>query len=68
MGKYSKALTDCDECLKMEPNNVKAMLRRAEALNVSGQCNDAYRQYARVLEVDPDNSIAKKIMEKIPIR
>lgn len=52
----------------IEPNNVKAMIRRAEALNVSGQKNDAYRQYNRVLEVDPENLVAKKTMENIPIR
>lgn len=44
------------------------MIRRAEALNVSGQKNDAYRQYNRVLEVDPENLVAKKTMENIPIR
>lgn len=68
MKKYSEAISDCDECLSIEPNNVKAMLRRAEALNVSGRKNDAYRQYDRVLEVDPENVVAKKTMKNIPIR
>lgn len=68
IGKYSQAISDCDECLSIEPNNVKAMLRRAEALNVSGRGNDAYRQYARVLELEPENPIAQKSMKTIPIR
>lgn len=68
MKKYSQAISDCDECLSIEPNNVKAMLRRAEALNASGHKNDAYRQYNRVLEVDPGNLMAKKTMENIPVR
>lgn len=68
MQKYSQAISDCDECLSIEPNNVKAMLRRADALNLSGRGNDAYRQYARVLQLHPENSTAKKIMKSIPIR
>lgn len=44
------------------------MLRRAEALNMCGRKNDAYRQYTRVLELDPDNSVAIKTMATIPIR
>lgn len=68
MRKYSLAISDCDECLLIEPTNVKAMLRRAEALNVTGRGNDAHQQYARVLELNPNNPVAEKIMKNIPIR
>lgn len=68
MKKYLKAISDCDECLSIEPDNVKAMIRRADALNATGLGNDAYRQYSRALELDPENSIARKNMKNIPIR
>lgn len=68
MEKYSHAISDCDECLSIEPNNIKAMLRRANALNISGRGNDAYRQYAHVLKLDSNNLVAQKMMKNIPIR
>lgn len=68
MEKISQAISDCDECLSIEPNNIKAMLRRADVLNINGRGNDAYRQYAHVLELDPDNLVAQKMMKNIPIR
>lgn len=36
MNKFADAIDDCDECLKIEPQNIKAMLRKAEALS---KCN-----------------------------
>lgn len=32
MNKFVKALGDCENCLKLEPTNIKAMLRKAQAL------------------------------------
>lgn len=61
-------MKDCDECLQLEPNNVKAMLRKCEALIAIEQKNDAYKLYSYILKVDPRNAIAKKALKNISIR
>ena len=61
-------MKDCDECLQLEPKNVKAMLRKCEALMAIEQKNVAYKLYSYILKVDPGNAIAKKALKNISIR
>lgn len=65
---YDKAIQDCDKCLQIEPTNVKAMLRKCDALIAYDNKNEAYRLYMRILQIDPENVIAKKALKNIPIR
>jgi cytochrome c-type biogenesis protein CcmH/NrfG len=32
--KYKSAISSCDEAIKLEPNNTKALFRRAKALSL----------------------------------
>lgn len=66
--KYTKCIQDCDECLKLEPTNVKAILRKCEALLVIDQKNEAYKHYSYILKIDPENVIAKKALKNISLR
>lgn len=66
--KYVECIHDCDECLKLEPANVKAMLRKCEAFLATNQKNDAYKQYSQILKIDPENAIAKKALKNISLR
>lgn len=66
--KYHEALTDCEHCLYLEPKNIKSLLRKADALIALDKTNDAHKVYCKVLEIDPNNMVAKKAIETIPIR
>ncbi|XP_055325632.1 sperm-associated antigen 1 [Sitodiplosis mosellana] len=66
--KYAECMQDCDECLKLEPKNVKAMLRKCEALVATDQKNEAYKIYSYILKMEPGNVIAKKALKNISLR
>lgn len=57
---FDKALRDCDACLKIESNNVKAMNRKGQALFGLEKHNEAYDVFEDVLEIDPQNSVANQ--------
>lgn len=65
---YTEAIEDCDECLTLDSTNIKAMLRKCEALLNMNRKNEAYKVYAHVLENEPDNIIAKKAIAETSIR
>uniref|UniRef100_A0A182P9V4 Sperm-associated antigen 1 n=1 Tax=Anopheles epiroticus TaxID=199890 RepID=A0A182P9V4_9DIPT len=56
--RYNEAIADCNECLTLEPENVKALLRKAQALFSSGKRREAYKAYCDVLRLEPANAIA----------
>uniref|UniRef100_A0A6P4FT39 Sperm-associated antigen 1 n=1 Tax=Drosophila rhopaloa TaxID=1041015 RepID=A0A6P4FT39_DRORH len=63
--KYLSAKLDCQACLQLEPTNVKAHLRLAEANNAEGKQLEALHIFKKVLELDPDNASAKTSVEKL---
>lgn len=70
--KFIKALADTNECLKIEPMNVKAMLRKAQALTGENMLAEAFDVYEKILEIDQENQIAlaeiAKLRVKVPPR
>ncbi|XP_061392618.1 sperm-associated antigen 1 [Musca vetustissima] len=71
--KFSEAIKDCESCLALDPKNLKARLRLAEASYAYGRRRESYQLYINVLEVDPENSVAlkaitelRKIFEDLP--
>ncbi|KAH8332319.1 hypothetical protein KR074_000991 [Drosophila pseudoananassae] len=62
---YLAAISDCEACLQLEPENVKACLRLADANYAQGRRRESYHMYQRVLQLDPENSSAKKSLEKL---
>ena len=40
--KYAECIEDCDECLQIESNNIKAMLRKAQAYIGLNQKREVY--------------------------
>lgn len=65
---YNEALQDCDKCLQIETTNVKAMLRKCDALIACDRKNEAYRLYTKILQIDSENATAKKALKNISIR
>ncbi|KAM8704716.1 hypothetical protein ACLKA7_009210 [Drosophila subpalustris] len=63
--KFLEAIDDCEECLKLEPDNVKALLRLADANNSQGRRRESYGVYQRVLDIDPNNANALKSLEQL---
>ncbi|XP_017082817.2 sperm-associated antigen 1 [Drosophila eugracilis] len=63
--KYFSAISDCQACLQLDPQNVKAHLRMAEAHNADGRQLESLAMYKKVLDLEPDNVIAKKSVEKL---
>lgn len=66
--KYDETIRDCEECLKRESANIKAMLRKCDALIATNRKNEAYKVYSEVLKYEPENSVAKKALKDISIR
>ncbi|XP_038104725.1 sperm-associated antigen 1 [Culex quinquefasciatus] len=55
---FKEAIADCDECLKFEPENIKALLRKGQALCSDDKRREAYQTYSQVLLLDPANKLA----------
>lgn len=58
-------MEDCDECLKLEPTNIKALLRKAQALQFDDCKRSAYEVLQEILEIDPENPSALKSIAKL---
>lgn len=65
---FDKALDDCEECLKMEPNYIKAHFRKGLALMQLERFKEAGMSFARTLELEPNNKAAKSSMEMARMR
>lgn len=65
---YNEAIQDCDKCLQIEATNVKAMLRKCDALVACDRKNEAYQLYMRILQIDSENATAKKALKNMSIR
>lgn len=65
LNQASKAESDCDKSLKKEPNNIKAMFRRAQAKKLKQHYRESISDLKNLLTMDPKNSAAKKELEVV---
>jgi len=65
VGDYQDALKNCEDVLKTQPDNVKALFRKGQALNCLDVWDEATKILTRTLELDPQNGDAKKELAKI---
>jgi len=63
--KWNEACEDCNKVLRIEPENLKAKLRRATAYKEMGKLNEAWMDLKFVLEKEPNNQRVQKIMAEI---
>lgn len=55
---FDLALKDCDKCIELEPNFIKAYLRKAKAHQAMSQTPKAMAAYEKALEIDSNCSEA----------
>ncbi|XP_052016675.1 sperm-associated antigen 1 isoform X2 [Apodemus sylvaticus] len=63
--RWSSALEDCEKALELEPGNIKALLRRATTYKHQNKPQEAADDLRRVLQVEPDNDLAKKTLSEV---
>ena len=59
MGLQEKALENCSEAIELNPNYVKAILRRAQTYEDTDKPHEAMKDFEKVLELDPGNKDAR---------
>jgi len=62
---WPEADQSCKQVLREEPGNVKALFRRGQALNNLGEYREAGQIIRRVLEIDPDNKEAQRMLLRL---
>lgn len=62
---FYSAARHCDEILKEDPKNLKALYRRAQGRVGTKDFDDATRDCKRILELDPENKDAQLLMQKV---
>lgn len=58
--KYEAAVQSCTKSIDLEPNYVKALIRRAESYKMIDKLEEALQDFQKVLAVDPSNAQAKR--------
>uniref|UniRef100_A0A1B0CE84 Sperm-associated antigen 1 n=1 Tax=Lutzomyia longipalpis TaxID=7200 RepID=A0A1B0CE84_LUTLO len=65
LDRLREAIEDCDACLRVEPKNLKALMRKAQALELDDCKRSALEVLQEILKIDPENAAAKKSAEKL---
>ena len=60
---YSNAITYCQKVLDIEPDNLKANFRIAEAYAGYHDYQNAVSYFEKTLQIEPDNMSAKKQLQ-----
>lgn len=57
-GKYYEAITLLDKALKIDPNNIYALMNRGVDKSLTGDYKGAIEDYSRIIKIDSDNTLA----------
>lgn len=61
---FDRAITDCNESIRLEPTFIKGYLRKANALVAMQKHQEAMSVYRKALELEPDNQEAKQGLQR----
>ncbi|XP_062445149.1 mitochondrial import receptor subunit TOM34 [Rhea pennata] len=62
---YKEAVQDCTEALRLEPNNVKAFYRRAQALKELKDYKSSIADINSLLKTEPKNTAALRLLQEL---
>lgn len=65
---HAAAVEDCTAALALDPTNIKALFRRAAAMEAMGAKKDAIQDYQRVLEIDAAVVDARKALVRLGVQ
>ncbi|XP_072301506.1 tetratricopeptide repeat protein 1 [Eucyclogobius newberryi] len=66
LGEKDKAIADCSKAVELNPEYIKALLRRAELYEQTDKLDEALDDYKKILERDPHNSTARGGAVRLP--
>uniref|UniRef100_A0A673BR52 Tetratricopeptide repeat protein 1 n=1 Tax=Sphaeramia orbicularis TaxID=375764 RepID=A0A673BR52_9TELE len=61
-----KAISDCSKAIELNPDYVRALLRRAELYEQTEKLDEALEDYQKVLEHDPNHTGARQACMRLP--
>ena len=67
LGSYEKALSDSTAALEINPADVKALYRRAQALEAIGELAGAFRETQKLLSIEPRNKEAMDVACRLTV-
>ncbi|XP_059052848.1 protein unc-45 homolog B [Achroia grisella] len=62
---YNKVIQDCDESLKIVPEDPKALFRRSQALENLQRYEEAYKDAKAIFTIDPANKAIQPILSRL---
>ncbi|XP_064422807.1 tetratricopeptide repeat protein 1 [Latimeria chalumnae] len=66
MDKKEDAISDCTKAIKLNPNYIRAILRRAELYEKTDKLDEALEDYKTVIEKDPSVHQAREACMRLP--
>ncbi|NWH82741.1 TOM34 protein, partial [Piaya cayana] len=63
--KYKEAVQDCTEALRLDPKNVKALYRRAQALKELKDYKSSIADIKTLLRTEPKNTAALRLLQEL---
>lgn len=64
--KKDMAIADCNAALKLDPNYLKVLLRRAQLLEETEKLDEALADYKKIVEIDPTIPVARAACMRLP--
>nr|CDS32422.1 Tetratricopeptide repeat protein 1 [Hymenolepis microstoma] len=66
LGYPEAALADCDKAIKLNPNYIRCLLRRADLRENAGHLTEALEDYQHILKLEPSNAKARASCAILP--
>ncbi|EDW59784.1 protein unc-45 homolog B [Drosophila virilis] len=63
--KYTEAVDDCNESLRLGPNDPKALFRRAQAYEALNKPEEAYKDATALFKADPGNKSVQPMLQRL---
>jgi len=63
--KYNEAIEDCNEVLKNQPNDMKALFRRCQSYDHLSKLEPAYKDAKRLIQMEPKNTAVQQLYRRL---